>query len=133
MTDRRHRALAHVVVLGLSVVGCASPFGSDVSYCEAATTLQHRYADARAMENDDSASVVDDAFNQVELQSEVVRDAAPGDARDDWAAVAEPDDAKDATRRAFAHADAECGTALQAIADGLTPAEAATYGSAGAD
>ena len=118
------------VVISLLLGGCASPFGSSVSYCEAATTYQHRYADARAREGD-PGSVLDDAFNQVELQAEEVRDAAPDAARDDWAAVAGPGDSGAAGRRALAHADAECGTGLQAIADGMTPAEFEQFGSAG--
>lgn len=73
------------------------------------------------------------ALRQVELQAEVVRDAAPGLVRDDWDAIAAPGDATQEGQRAFAHADAECGTGLQAIADGLTPAEAERYGSASAD
>lgn len=123
------------VALSLVAAGCASPFGGErVSYCDAARTLQHRYADARAMEGDDSsASVVADGFNQVELQSEVVRDAAPDEVRDDWAAVARPGNAAEAAARAFEHADAQCATALRAIEDGLPPAEAKKYGSAGAE
>ena len=103
-----------------------------MSYCEAATTFQHRTVDALAMDRD-SVSVLEDAFNQVEKQAEVVRDAAPEEVKDGWADIAEPGNAGEAGKKAIAHADAECGTGLAAIADGLTPAEVEKYGSAGAD
>src|SRR5688572_19656238 len=90
------------VILVVIAAACASPFADEVSYCDAATTLQHRYADARAMEGKTSVSVLADAYNQMELQAEVVRDAAPEAAHDDWAAVAGPGDAGAAAGRAFA-------------------------------
>lgn len=113
--------------IALLLCGACSRFGDAMPYCNVVADLQQQWGEARALEAAGDVDIAAEAYEGVEYQFGVVARSSPAESREGWEALAGPGDAGTAGESAIEHADAQCGSDLAGIADGLTPQEREQY------